>query len=97
MFIVCIEWGNCFFASFFVGDDRGVAGLTAGCCQRQDAGHGHGFCQLRTSAPEIPDINAGIGSTMGDCLGRIDDTATANCQDEIGMEGRRHAHALAYQ
>lgn len=44
------------------------------------------FSSFGAAAPQSQDIRAGIGCAVGNGLGRVDDTAAADGEDEVGLE-----------
>ena len=75
----------------------GVARLAARSGECQYGTDGHGLFEFGAAAPEIPDVRAGVGHAVGDGLGRVDDAAATDGEDEVGFEGECLADALAHE
>ncbi len=65
------------------GDDAAVGGLAARRRDGQDACHRQALCRLAGVLVQLPHILVRLSQTIGDGLGRVDDTAAAHGQKEI--------------
>ena len=75
-----------FLMGIFIGENGRITGFTARRRQRQDGADRHGLREAGAPDPEIPYIGAGVRRAVSDRLGRIDHAASADGQNEIGME-----------
>lgn len=82
-------------AHFLVRQHGAVARLAARGRERQHDGDRRRLRELRTAAPEIPDVRLRIRDAVGDGLRRVDDGAAADGEDEVGAERDGLAHAVA--
>ena len=85
------------FVGLFIGQNGGVAALAAGGRNGEDDAHGQGAGQRDLPQPELPHVGVGIGCSVGDCLGGVDDTAAPKGQNEVGAEGEGLLYSLTGQ
>lgn len=89
------SWGSPLQVAPLLGDDAAVGPLAAGGGNSQHHAHGQRFLDLGGAGEEIPEIPL-VQRAEADGLGGVDDTAAAQCQQEVRAGPPDQVDALVY-